>query len=59
MNLEWLDAFLISGLFSVVMVVGLGLLLHLQLGLARIVTDAGIQAQFRFLFPGPVDRQIP
>ena len=31
-----LDAFLISGLFEVVMVIGLGLLLHLQLGLARI-----------------------
>ncbi len=36
MNLDWLDAFLISGLFFVVMVIGLGLLLHLQLGLARI-----------------------
>jgi branched-chain amino acid transport system permease protein len=36
MNLDWLDAFLISGLFTVVMVIGLGLLLHLQLGLARI-----------------------
>lgn len=31
-----LDAFLISGLFEVVMVIGLGLLLHLELGLARI-----------------------
>ncbi|HJW22780.1 MAG TPA: branched-chain amino acid ABC transporter permease [Candidatus Limnocylindrales bacterium] len=31
-----LDAFLISGLFGVVMVIGLGLLLHLELGLARI-----------------------
>jgi branched-chain amino acid transport system permease protein len=31
-----LDAFLISGLFGVVIVIGLGLLLHLQLGLARI-----------------------
>jgi branched-chain amino acid transport system permease protein len=31
-----LDAFLISGLFEVVIVIGLGLLLHLQLGLARI-----------------------
>lgn len=31
-----LDAFLIAGLFEVVMVIGLGLLLHLQLGLARI-----------------------
>jgi branched-chain amino acid transport system permease protein len=36
MSLEWLDAFLISGLFFVVMVIGLALLLHLQLGLARI-----------------------
>jgi branched-chain amino acid transport system permease protein len=36
MNLDWLDAFLISGLFSVVMVAGLALLLHLQLGLSRI-----------------------
>ena len=34
--LGWLDAFLISGLFSVVIVIGLGLLLHLELGLARI-----------------------
>lgn len=34
--LDWLDAFLISGLFGVVIVVGLGLLLHLELGLARI-----------------------
>lgn len=36
MNLNWLDAFLISGLFFVVMVMGLALLLHLQLGLAGI-----------------------
>jgi branched-chain amino acid transport system permease protein len=36
MNTDWLDAFLISGLFGVVMVAGLALLLHLQLGLARI-----------------------
>ena len=34
--LDWLDAFLITGLFEVVMVIGLALLLHLQLGLARI-----------------------
>lgn len=34
--IDWLDAFLISGLIQVVMVVGLALLLHLQLGLARI-----------------------
>ncbi len=36
MNLDWLDTFLISGLFFVAMVIGLALLLHLQLGLARI-----------------------
>lgn len=36
MNLDWLDAFLIFGLFEVMMVIGLALLLHLQLGLARI-----------------------
>ena len=36
MNLDWLDAFLISGLFEVVIVIGLALLLHLELGLARI-----------------------
>ena len=36
MTLDWLDAFLITGLFQVVMVIGLALLLHLQLGLARI-----------------------
>ena len=36
MNLDWLDAFLLFGAFQVVMVIGLGLLLHLQLGLARI-----------------------
>ena len=36
MDLKWLDAFLISGLFDVAMVMGLALLLHLQLGLARI-----------------------
>lgn len=36
MNLDWLDAFLISGLFNVIVVMGLALLLHLQLGLARI-----------------------
>lgn len=36
MTLDWLDAFLISGLFEVVMVIGLALLLHLQLGLVRI-----------------------
>jgi ABC-type branched-subunit amino acid transport system permease subunit len=34
--LDWLDSLLISGLFEVVMVAGLALLLHLQLGLARI-----------------------
>jgi len=36
MNLDWLDAFLVSGLYFVVMIIGLALLLHLQLGLARI-----------------------
>ena len=36
MNLAWLDSFLVSGLFFVVMVIGLGLLLHLQMGLVRI-----------------------
>lgn len=36
MSLDWLDAFLIFGLFEVMMVIGLALLLHLQLGLARI-----------------------
>jgi branched-chain amino acid transport system permease protein len=34
--IDWIDAFLISGLFQVVMVIGLALLLHLQLGLARV-----------------------
>ena len=33
---DWFDAFLITGLFEVVMVIGLALLLHLQLGLTRI-----------------------
>ncbi len=36
MNLDWLDAFLVGGLFSVMLVGGLGLLLHLQLGLTRV-----------------------
>lgn len=36
MNLAWLDSFLVSGLFFVVMMIGLGLLLHLQMGLVRI-----------------------
>lgn len=36
MSLDWLDAFLISGLFEVVIIIGLALLLHLQLGLSRI-----------------------
>src|SRR5688572_18218631 len=36
MTLDWIDAFLISGLFEVAMVAGLALLLHLQLGLTRI-----------------------
>jgi len=34
--LDWLDSFLILGLFQVVMITGLALLLHLQLGLTRI-----------------------
>ena len=34
--LDWLDSFLITGLVQVVMVIGLALLLHLQLGLTRI-----------------------
>ena len=34
--LDWLDSFLITGLFEIVMISGLGLLLHLQLGLTRI-----------------------
>jgi branched-chain amino acid transport system permease protein len=34
--LDWLDSFLVSGLFDVVMIIGLALLLHLQLGLTRI-----------------------
>jgi len=34
--LDWLDSFLITGLFEVVMITGLALLLHLQLGLTRI-----------------------
>jgi branched-chain amino acid transport system permease protein len=34
--LDWLDAFLVTGLFEVVMIAGLALLLHLQLGLTRI-----------------------
>jgi branched-chain amino acid transport system permease protein len=34
--LDWLDAFLVSGLFQVAMIIGLALLLHLQLGLTRI-----------------------
>jgi len=36
MNLNWLDAFLVSGLFFVMTIIGLALLLHMQLGLARI-----------------------
>ena len=36
MTLDWIDAFLISGLFEVVVIIGLGLLLHLQLGPTRI-----------------------
>ena len=36
MPIDWIDAFLITGLFHVVMITGLALLLHLQLGLTRI-----------------------
>jgi branched-chain amino acid transport system permease protein len=36
MPIDWLDAFLITGLFEVVAITGLALLLHLQLGLARV-----------------------
>lgn len=36
MPIDWLDAFLITGLFHVFMIMGLALLLHLQLGLTRI-----------------------
>lgn len=36
MPIHWLDAFLIAGLFEVVLIIGLALLLHLQLGLTRI-----------------------
>jgi len=35
-SLDWIDAFLIAGLFDLVMIAGLALLLHLQLGLTRI-----------------------
>ena len=34
--LDWLDAFLISGTFQVIMILGLALLVHLQLGLTRV-----------------------
>jgi branched-chain amino acid transport system permease protein len=34
--LDWLDSFLVTGLFGVVMIIGLAVLLHLQLGLTRI-----------------------
>jgi branched-chain amino acid transport system permease protein len=36
MTFDWLNSFLITGLFEVVMITGLALLLHLQLGLTRI-----------------------
>jgi branched-chain amino acid transport system permease protein len=42
MNLIWLDAFLVYGLFFVVMIIGLALLLHLQLGLARIANFGAV-----------------
>ena len=34
--LDWLDSFLVTGLFGVAMIIGLAVLLHLQLGLTRI-----------------------
>ena len=34
--LDWLDAFLISGSFGVIQIIGLGLLVHLQMGLTRV-----------------------
>ncbi|HKZ91211.1 MAG TPA: branched-chain amino acid ABC transporter permease [Candidatus Limnocylindrales bacterium] len=34
--IDWLDSFLVTGLFGVAMIIGLALLLHLQLGLTRI-----------------------
>lgn len=34
--IDWLDAFLISGLFGVMQIIGLGLLVHLQMGLTRV-----------------------
>jgi branched-chain amino acid transport system permease protein len=37
MNLDWLSAYLLFALFGIVMVIGLALLLHLQMGLAGIV----------------------
>lgn len=36
MNLDWLSSFLVFGLFSVVMIIGLASVLHLQMGLAGI-----------------------
>ncbi len=36
MSLDWLDSFLVSGAFGVVEIIGLGLLLHLQIGLTRV-----------------------
>ena len=42
MNLDWLDAFLLQGVFQVVMVMGLALLLQLQMGLARIANFGGV-----------------
>lgn len=34
--LDFIDAFLISGIFGVVQIIGLGLLVHLQMGLTRV-----------------------
>ncbi len=36
LTLDWMDSFLVTALFQLVMIAGLGLLLHLQLGLTRI-----------------------
>ena len=35
-SLDWIDAFLVTALFELMMVMGLAVLLHLQLGLTRI-----------------------
>ena len=35
-SLDWIDSFLVTALFELMMVAGLAVLLHLQLGLTRI-----------------------